>query len=139
MKTIYLFLTALALTACNKAPTDVVPADPTVTPAPSAINAPAAPEAQAPQILTIAPFKTDNCTPRGYTAEVSWSIPAEQPHVNVEVRVNKVDGGLMAFKSARKASAKTGNWVKPGTQFFLVDRDSRETVAQATAGEYDCQ
>lgn len=126
----------LLLAACNKAPTDVVPQDAVEPPAAAESSIePAAERAT----MTITPVPTDDCKPRRYTAEISWSVPKSLPNVELEVRVSKPDGGLMAYKKGRNASAMTGNWVSPGVQFYLVDRTTKEVVAQATSAPYDCQ
>lgn len=145
MKPIY-FATALffTLAACNKAPSDVVPenpdlgnAAPAATPGQSTADAG---QGSANDIMTITPVKTDNCTPRSYTVQVSWAIPAGQvPNAGVQVRVNKPDGGLLAFKKGARSSATSGNWVKPGTTFYLVDAQSKAVVAQATSDGFNCQ
>lgn len=126
----------LLAAACNKAPTDVVPQDAAELPAAAEPSTePAAERAD----ITITPVPTDDCKPRRYTAEIAWSVPGSLPHVELEVRVSKPDGGLMAYKKGRNASAMTGNWVSPGVPFYLVDRTTKEVVAQATSGPYDCQ
>ncbi len=140
----------IALAACNEAPQDVVPdnaADSLPPVDAAAANAPAAAVTMAPPApanvdgvtMTLTPIKTDNCQPNKYTTEVSWSIPASVPFSGVEVRVEKPDGGLLAFKKARVYTQKSGAWVREGTQFFLVDKDSRTILARAKAGPYDCQ
>lgn len=140
MKSTALLIPLLILMAgCNQAPNDVTPEStqlPEVAPA-AAGQVPAAETSQIAE-MTITPIKTDDCKPRRYTAEISWVIPATQPYVGVEVRVSRPDGGLMAYKRSRKSTARTGNWVSSGAQFFLVDRETKTVVAQVTAGEYDC-
>lgn len=140
MRLLPLLAAILLTTSCNKAPDDVVPSASTdAAPAakPSAADANAAPPVDS--ILNITPVRTDNCKPSGYTAELTWSLPAERINTGIEVRVNKPDGGLLAYKQARRASATTGNWVTSGTKFFLVDRQTGEVITEVTAGEYDCR
>lgn len=140
MKPSYIALGVLLLAACNKAPTDVVPQDVSEIPATSPAGAEQSGERSAERAtMTITPVKTDDCKPRRYTAEIAWSVPRSLPHVELEVRVGKPDGGRMAYKKSRNASAMTGNWVSPGVQFFLVDRVTKEVVAQTTSAPYDCQ
>jgi hypothetical protein len=56
----------------------------------------------------------------------------------MEIRVSDPKGRLMAYQKARRGTARTGNWVRPGLKFFLVDRQTSAVVAEAQAGDYAC-
>lgn len=88
--------------------------------------------------LSITPVPTDACQPRSYTARLDWSVPLEIARHGTEIRINAPTGTLMTFKKGTQASARTGNWVKPGTQFYLVDHATQATLAQGMAGTYNC-
>jgi hypothetical protein len=88
--------------------------------------------------LTISPIASDGCRPNAYTARVDWSIPASVPAPRAEIHVDRADGQLMASKQARVASANTGNWVRPGMEFYLVDGDSGRVLDHAVAAAYGC-
>ena len=145
MRVACLAIVVVALAACNKAPQDVVPDNsaatlPAVappTPAP-ATTTEASPMVASGATMTITPLKTDNCEPKKYTAEISWVIPPALAFSGAEVRVGKPDGGLLAFKKQRTYTQKSGPWVGEGTKFFIVDKDSRQILAQAEAPAYDC-
>ena len=146
MRVVFLAIVVVALAACNKAPQDVVPDNsaatlPAVappTPAPATTTDEASPMVASGATMTITPLKTDNCEPKKYTAEISWVIPPALAFSGAEVRVGKPDGGLLAFKKQRTYTQKSGPWVGEGTKFFIVDKDSRQILAQAEAPAYDC-
>lgn len=144
MKRTLLLSVAIALAACA-GPADDPAQEGTSADATSEEAAPPASagnDAPAPEpveVVTIVPLATENCRPGAYTADVNWTIPAGQPGTEIEVRLNSVDGRLLAYKKARKGTARTGNWVKPGMQFFLVDRQTKAAIAEATAGDHDCR
>lgn len=97
-------------------------------------NPPDAPQAS----LTISPIASDGCRPNAYTARVDWSIPASVPARRAEIHVHHANGQLMASKQARVASTNTGNWVRPGMEFYLVDGDSGQVLDSAVAAAYRC-
>jgi hypothetical protein len=88
--------------------------------------------------LTVSPMPSADCAPGAYTALVQWSVPASAPTNRIEIHVNQPNGDLMSSKKSSHSSAKTGNWVKPGTVFYLVDGDTGKTLASVTAGSYRC-
>lgn len=91
-----------------------------------------------PASLTVSPMPSAGCAPGAYTALVQWSVPASAPTNRIEIHVNQPNGDLMSSKKSSHSSAKTGNWVKPGTVFYLVDGDTGKTLASVTAGSYRC-
>jgi hypothetical protein len=67
----------------------------------------------------------DNSSVHG-TTTISWGDKGQ-----VAVRLRSADGKTFA-ESGRAGSAETGKWVKDGTQFFLVDKDTGDTLQELT-------
>jgi len=57
---------------------------------------------------------------------LSWAAPA-----SVEVRVGSATGKLMAV-GAPTGTATTGRWVRQGTRFVLLDRATKQPIAETT-------
>lgn len=88
--------------------------------------------------ISVEPVDTADCRPDAYTALVSWTVPETLAKRTLDVRIGGPSGDLMASKPGRSASQKTGNWVRPGIRFYLVDRGDGTVVATTMAGTYAC-
>lgn len=64
-----------------------------------------------------------------HTVDLAWNIAGAG---DVQVRVGSPTGAAMTGFLANPGSARSGNWVAHGTQFFLVNRQGLP-VAEATA------
>jgi len=60
---------------------------------------------------------------------IAWRVPKGGL---VEVRVGSPAGTLFTRQSGSAGAATTGKWVRDGTNFVLLDAQSRETLATLT-------
>jgi hypothetical protein len=115
---IFILAISLLLAACsdsstNSANTQPSPS-PTASPATVMVNSPPAQNVT----FTAAPNPVKVCDGTGLgVATISYEAPTV---TFVEVRVDKVDGGLLAH-TGNKATVKTGKWVHDGTIIYLQD------------------
>jgi hypothetical protein len=68
-------------------------------------------------------------------ATVSWEIPDNLPE-KTEIQIGRASRTLFARSNDRRGREDTGPWVRPGLEFYLLDRRSGEVLAatQAAAG-----
>lgn len=68
-------------------------------------------------------------------ATVSWEVPESLPE-KIEIRIDRSSRTLFARSNDRKGHEDTGPWVRPGLEFYLLDRRSGKVLAatQAAAG-----
>jgi hypothetical protein len=104
----------LAAVACGRAPR----------------AAPSMPYAAPGVQFTLAPVPGD-CS----RATVSWDVPETLPE-KIEVQIDRNARTVFARSNDRKGHEDTGPWVRPGLEFYLLDRKSGEVLAatQAAAG-----
>jgi len=107
---------SLAVIACSRAP-QAPPAMPY-----------AAPGVQ----FSLAPIPGD-CT----RATVSWEVPEARPE-QVEVQVDRSARTVFTRSNDRKGHADTGPWVRPGLEFYLLDRNSGDVLAATQAAPVYC-
>lgn len=140
-----LAVSLLSLAACSQpeAPETTTPAtvavEPAATPEPVQPDVAPVPQetAAAGVTFTITQVQGD-CNPETpYRAKLSWTI-ADIDKAAIQVRVDAVDGPLMATITSMDGSAETGDWVRLGGRFFLVDIKSGEALATVTAGPETC-
>jgi len=101
----------LASAACSRAPKP----------------APAIPYAAPGVHFTLTPVAGD-CT----RATVAWELPEDMP-AKTEVRVDRIARTLFARSNDRKGHEDTGPWVRPGLEFYLLDRRSGDVIAATRA------
>jgi hypothetical protein len=84
--------------------------------------------------LSTDPNPVTSCGTGTGMTEVSWVADS-----SVEIRIDSADGKVFA-KSKGDGSQETGNWVKEGKTFFLVDSATGETLATNTVNltPYGC-
>jgi hypothetical protein len=68
-------------------------------------------------------------------ATVSWEIPDNLPE-KTEIQIGRASRTLFARSNDRRGREDTGPWVRPGLEFYLLDRRSGDVLAatQAAAG-----
>jgi hypothetical protein len=67
--------------------------------------------------LTAEPNPVAVCDKTGVgTVKLSWTASGVQA---VEIRVGTPDGAVLSMAQGAKGNAKTGDWVKQGTTFYL--------------------
>lgn len=80
----------------------------------------------------------DSCSDQGaYTGKVSWQVP-ESLTSHLEVQVSQKRRQIFTRSNERVGSEKTGPWVKPGLEFYLLDRDNEILLAAFRAGPGQC-
>lgn len=72
-----------------------------------------------------------------YRAMLSWSVERNET-IKTDVRIDTPDGKLFARSNDQKARAETGDWVRPGMWFLLLDRRSGELLGAVRAGPAPC-
>ncbi|QOW25253.1 hypothetical protein [Lysobacter sp. H23M47] len=78
------------------------------------------------------------CTADGaYRAKVSWEVPPSMSS-KIEVQVGDDRAGIFARSNDSIGSEETGDWVRDGTLFVMVDRDSKMVLAALKAGPGNC-
>ncbi|HEY2346950.1 MAG TPA: hypothetical protein VGH80_13915 [Xanthomonadaceae bacterium] len=114
--------TVLALAACDHQP----PAMPT-----HAFNVEGV-------TLKLDPPAAPDCKPStNYRAVLTWTVdPNDTP--KTDVRLDSPTGKLFARSNDSKAHAETGDWVRPGMWFMLVDRQSGKLLGAVQAGPKPC-
>jgi len=70
-------------------------------------------------------------------ATVSWEIPGNLPEES-EVQVDHAARTLFTRSNDRKGHEDTGPWVRPGLEFYLLDRRSGEVLAATQASAVYC-
>ena len=141
----FLALALLGLGACSQpeAPqttaTTPAPVSEPVAPAPELAPAPVPQETIQEGVTFTIGQVTSDCNPETpYRVALSWTI-ADPARAAVEIHVEAADGPLMALVTSTEYTTESGDWVRQGTRFFLVGRDSREVLATVTAGPEVCQ
>lgn len=88
--------------------------------------------------FSLTPSAARDCEPDTvYTARLDWQV--QRPgKTRLEIRVNERDGPLLARSNDSTGSAETGDWVRRGTWFLLLDRRSGELLAAQRAGPERC-
>ena len=78
------------------------------------------------------------CTADGaYRAKVSWDVPPSMSS-KIEVQVGDDRAGIFARSNDATGSDETGDWVRDGTLFVMVDRDTKMVLAAVKAGPGNC-
>lgn len=78
------------------------------------------------------------CTADGaYRAKVSWDVPPSMSS-KIEVQVGEDRSGIFARSNDSTGSEETGDWVRDGTLFVMVDRDTEMVLAAVKAGPGNC-
>ncbi|HVR81945.1 MAG TPA: hypothetical protein VHF02_07675 [Luteimonas sp.] len=104
----------------------------------SSVPAPATmPYAETGVHFAVTPVGAD-CGPDGqYTANVEWELPAAMSP-RIEIQLDAQERKVFARSDERKGSEKTGQWVKPGLAFYLLDRQADRVIAALDAGSSHC-
>lgn len=87
--------------------------------------------------LAILPDPVDFCTTGTQSVTVSWEIARSYASPQVWVQVGTTPK-LFAAPSNRTSSAETGNWVREGTTFYLVDAATNRVLKQAQPTAKTC-
>lgn len=88
--------------------------------------------------FSLTPSAARDCDPETrYAAELRWDVQ-RAGRTRVEVRIDRLDGQLLARSNEASSSARTGDWVRRGMWFLLVDRDSGDLLAAQRAGPDHC-
>jgi hypothetical protein len=106
----------LVMVACGRAPRE----------------APSMPYAAAGVQFSLAPVPGD-CS----RATVSWDIPERLPERS-EVQIDRNARTVFTRSNDRKGHEDTGPWVRPGLEFYLLDRKSGEVLAATRAAAGYC-
>jgi hypothetical protein len=72
-----------------------------------------------------------------YRAELTWSVSSSDTP-KTDVRIDSPTGKLFARSNDNKAHAETGNWVRPGMWFLLLDRQGGQLLGAVQAGPKSC-
>jgi len=70
-------------------------------------------------------------------ATVSWQVPDTLPE-KIEVQIDRTARTVFTRSNDRKGHEDTGAWVRPGLEFYLVDRKSGDVLAATQAGADYC-
>ncbi len=80
--------------------------------------------------ISASPNPIPSCeTPGRAKTTIRWNVP---PGLRGEIRLNTANGKLLRRVDG-SGSVETGNWVRDGIQFLLVDRDSGDVLGRTTA------
>lgn len=110
-----------ALSACHPAPPSM----------------PKQPFTSAGVTLRLDPPSAPDCKPTTtYRAVLHWSWKSDLP--KTDVRIGSPTGPLFARSNDEVAQQETGNWVKPGTWFILLDRGGDQILGAVRAGPNPC-
>ncbi|MBS0455846.1 MAG: hypothetical protein JSS44_00755 [Proteobacteria bacterium] len=121
MRRLPVIAVVVALTACNHDP----PPMPT-----HAFTAPGV-------SMALDPPSAPNCKPdTTYRATLNWTVESDLP--KTDVRIGSPTGPLFARSNDEKAHEQTGDWVKPGTWFVLLDRGGHTVLGALQAGPQPC-
>ncbi|MBS0577565.1 MAG: hypothetical protein JSS45_14290 [Proteobacteria bacterium] len=87
--------------------------------------------------LRLEPPAAPDCKPdTTYRAVLHWSWKSDLP--KTDVRIGSPTGPLFARSNDEVAQQETGNWVKPGTWFILLDRGGDQVLGAIQAGPQPC-
>lgn len=90
---------------------------------------PAAPsglgDLEKPEVFWADPSVIQACDKETGKTTLNWKVEAPR---RVEIRVNMPEGDLFALANF-EGSKETGDWVKDGMFFYLVDADTKESLA----------
>lgn len=88
--------------------------------------------------FSLTPSAARDCDPATlYQAVLHWNVQRAGRN-RVEVRIDSPDGPLLARSDDATGSAETGDWVKRGMWFLLLDRDRGTVLAAQRAGPHSC-
>jgi hypothetical protein len=65
-------------------------------------------------------------------ATVSWDVPENLPG-KIEVQIDRTSRTVFTRSNDRKGHEDTGPWVRPGLEFYLLDRKSGDVLAAIRA------
>ena len=116
----------LGLAACSAPGPD----DGQISPAPTPPVTDAGLEPQ----LRLEPSSLSSCDPT--SIKVRWDVPESRGITAVDVNV--VTSGDLFAQGGAQGESTTGEWVRPGTRFVLLDRSTRAELASAAIGGPDC-
>ena len=87
--------------------------------------------------MKLDPPAAPNCKPdTTYRATLTWTVKSDLP--KTDVHIGSPTGPLFARSNDEKAHQETGNWVKPGTWFVLLNREGSEVLGAIQAGPKPC-
>jgi len=70
-------------------------------------------------------------------ATVSWDVPERLPE-KTEVQIDRTARTVFTRSNDRKGHEDTGPWVRPGLEFYLLDRRSGDVLAAIQAAADYC-
>jgi len=68
---------------------------------------------------------------------VAWEVPENLPE-RIEVQIDQASRTVFTRSNDRKGHEDTGPWVRPGLEFYLLDRKSGAVLAATQAGAGYC-
>lgn len=88
-------------------------------------------------VLIASPGHGSACGATGFRVHFDWSVSSARRSDKYMLRVESPTGAVLAA-DGRVGHVDSGNWVRVGQWFFLVDINSNEVVAAARIGPDDC-
>ncbi|MFC3130014.1 hypothetical protein ACFOEA_11515 [Coralloluteibacterium stylophorae] len=89
-------------------------------------------------VFTLSPPQAPDCRPESlYQGTISWSLSGRGP-TRLEIRVDSRGGPEFLSTSDPEGSQDTGEWIRPGMWFLLVDSASDTVLATLRAGPKPC-
>ena len=88
-------------------------------------------------VLVASPDRGPACGATNFRVHFDWSVSSVRMADKYMLRVDSPIGGLLA-SGGREGHADTGDWVKVGQWFFLVDGGTGEVVAALRIGPDEC-
>lgn len=87
--------------------------------------------------MALDPPNAPDCKPdTTYRATLRWTVKSDLP--KTDVRIGSPTGPLFARSNDENAHEETGDWVKPGMWFILLDRGGDTILGAIRAGPIPC-
>ena len=87
--------------------------------------------------MQLDPPAAPDCKPgTTYRATLTWTVKSDLP--KTDVHIGSPTGPLFARSNDQKAHEETGDWVKPGMWFVLLDREGDTVLGAIQAGPKPC-
>lgn len=87
--------------------------------------------------LIATPDRGPACGAVNFRVHFDWGVSSARPSSQYELHVNSPTGDLLA-SGPHNGTADTGDWVRAGQWFFLLDADNHEVIAAVRIGPDDC-
>lgn len=124
----------LALASCQREPSAAAA---TANPTSAASAAPTNAAVTSP-LFSIDPSTMASCDPAA-VATLNWDVRSSHPDTQaVAIWAGAGSSSKLFSSGGAKGEAKTGPWVRPGSQFQLKDQATGEVLGQITVGGPAC-